>query len=196
MATMRYKNDRDQWVVLSFGGAGGDVTSDVIADSYNSERTEENPYNTGDIVMYEGLMYKAQEDGIYGEFDIDKWRQINVDIAIREAGGSGRAEWGYIEGNIEDQEDLQNELNKKLFTGNEFEPSTIINNADTLEGNRAASFLFSDKEQTLTNSQIRQIIENLRLSEFLPEILAQSSMEFLLDEADNILVDEDGNRLI
>ena len=59
MATMRYKNDRDQWVVLSFGssGSGGDVTSDIIADSYNSERTEENPYNTGDQKRY--IKFKA-----------------------------------------------------------------------------------------------------------------------------------------
>lgn len=49
-----------------------------LADAYDETRTSENPYNTGDIVMYELLMYKCLEDGVYGTWDGTKWERTTA----------------------------------------------------------------------------------------------------------------------
>ena len=55
-----------------------------LADAYDSTRTSANPYNTGDVVMYELLMYKCKEDGVYGNWDATKWERTTAG-----ASGSG-----------------------------------------------------------------------------------------------------------
>lgn len=49
-----------------------------LADAYDETRTSSNPYNTGDIVMYELLMYKCLEDGVYGTWDGTKWERTTA----------------------------------------------------------------------------------------------------------------------
>lgn len=49
-----------------------------LADAYDETRTASNPYNTGDIVMYELLMYKCLEDGVYGTWDGTKWERTTA----------------------------------------------------------------------------------------------------------------------
>lgn len=49
-----------------------------LADAYDDTRTSANPYNTGDIVMYELLMYKCLEDGVYGTWDGTKWERTTA----------------------------------------------------------------------------------------------------------------------
>lgn len=49
-----------------------------LADAYDDTRTSSNPYNTGDIVMYELLMYKCLEDGVYGVWDATKWERTTA----------------------------------------------------------------------------------------------------------------------
>ena len=49
-----------------------------MATAYDATRTSENPYNTGDIVMYEKIAYKCKEDGVYGTWDASKWEQTTL----------------------------------------------------------------------------------------------------------------------
>lgn len=49
-----------------------------LADAYDETRTASNPYKTGDIVMYELLMYKCLEDGVYGTWDGTKWERTTA----------------------------------------------------------------------------------------------------------------------
>lgn len=49
-----------------------------LADAYDETRTASNPYKTGDIVMYELLMYKCLGDGVYGTWDGTKWERTTA----------------------------------------------------------------------------------------------------------------------
>lgn len=49
-----------------------------IATAYDASTTSENPYNTGDIVMYEKIAYKCKYDGVYGTWDATKWEQTTL----------------------------------------------------------------------------------------------------------------------
>ena len=49
-----------------------------LADAYDETRTASNPYKKDDIVMYELLMYKCLEDGVYGTWDGTKWERTTA----------------------------------------------------------------------------------------------------------------------
>ncbi len=49
-----------------------------LAPAYDETRTSEDPYNTGDVVMKDALMYKCKEDGIYGAWDATKWERTTA----------------------------------------------------------------------------------------------------------------------
>lgn len=88
-----------------------------MATAYDATRTSSNPYNTGDIVMYEMIAYKCLEDGVYGTWDASKWEQTTLADNL---GGGDASEISYdntssgltatdvqsaideLEGNIED----------------------------------------------------------------------------------------------
>lgn len=88
-----------------------------IATAYDASTTSENPYNTGDIVMYEKIAYKCKYDGVYGTWDASKWEQTTLADNL---GGGDASEISYdnttsgltaddvqeaideLEGNIED----------------------------------------------------------------------------------------------
>lgn len=53
-----------------------------LAPAYNSTST----YNTGDIVTYEGGLYKAAEDGVTGTWDASKWTATTVSGELSSAG--------------------------------------------------------------------------------------------------------------
>ena len=57
-----------------------------LAPAYDETRTSEDPYNTGDVVMKDALMYKCKEDGIYGAWDATKWERTTA--GEEGAGGS------------------------------------------------------------------------------------------------------------
>ena len=59
-----------------------------LADAYDSTRTSANPYNEGDVVMYELLMYKCKEDGVYGAWDASKWERTTAGANGSGGGGS------------------------------------------------------------------------------------------------------------
>lgn len=59
-----------------------------LADAYDSTRTSSNPYNTGDIVMYQYLMYICKEDGVYGAWDATKWERTTAGANGGGGGGS------------------------------------------------------------------------------------------------------------
>lgn len=49
-----------------------------LADAYDETRTSLNSYKKDDIVMYELLMYKCLEDGVYGTWDGTKWERTTA----------------------------------------------------------------------------------------------------------------------
>lgn len=57
-----------------------------LAPAYDETRTSADPYNTGDVVMKDALMYKCKEDGIYGAWDATKWERTTA--GEEGAGGS------------------------------------------------------------------------------------------------------------
>ena len=59
----------------------GKVETD-LAPAYNSTST----YNTGDLVTYEGGLYKAAEDGVTGAWDASKWTATTVSGELSSAG--------------------------------------------------------------------------------------------------------------
>lgn len=91
-----------------------------IATAYDASTTSENPYNTGDIVMYEKIAYRCKYDGVYGAWDASKWEQTTLADNL---GGGDASEISYdnttsgltaddvqeaideLEGNIEDVSD-------------------------------------------------------------------------------------------
>lgn len=91
-----------------------------IATAYDASTTSANPYNTGDIVMYEKIAYKCKYDGVYGTWDASKWEQTTLADNL---GGGDASEISYdnttsgltaddvqeaideLEGNIEDVSD-------------------------------------------------------------------------------------------
>lgn len=91
-----------------------------IATAYDASTTSGNPYNTGDIVMYEKIAYRCKYDGVYGTWDASKWEQTTLADNL---GGGDASEISYdnttsgltaddvqeaideLEGNIEDVSD-------------------------------------------------------------------------------------------
>ena len=85
-----------------------------LAPAYDEHTTSENPYNTGDIVMYEFLMYKCLEDGVYGVWDPTKWERTT---AGEEGGSGGGGNADYVELTQAEYDALtpQEKMNGKLY---------------------------------------------------------------------------------
>ena len=85
-----------------------------LAPAYDEHTTSENPYNTGDIVMYEFLMYKCLEDGVYGVWDPTKWERTT---AGEEGGSGGGGNADYVELTQAEYNALtpQEKMNGKLY---------------------------------------------------------------------------------
>lgn len=85
-----------------------------LAPAYDEHTTSENPYNTGDIVMYEFLMYKCLEDGVYGIWDPTKWVRTT---AGEEGGSGGGGNADYVELTQAEYDELtpQEKMNGKLY---------------------------------------------------------------------------------
>ena len=85
-----------------------------LAPAYDEHTTSENPYNTGAIVMYEFLMYKCLEDGVYGVWDPTKWERTT---AGEEGGSGGGGNADYVELTQAEYDALtpQEKMNGKLY---------------------------------------------------------------------------------
>lgn len=85
-----------------------------LAPAYDEHTTSENPYNTGDIVMYEFLMYKCLEDGVYGIWEPTKWERTT---AGEEGGSGGGGNADYVELTQAEYDLLtpQEKMNGKLY---------------------------------------------------------------------------------
>lgn len=57
-----------------------------LAPAYDETRTSADPYNTGDVVMKDALMYRCLDDGVYGAWDATKWERTTA--GEEGAGGS------------------------------------------------------------------------------------------------------------
>ena len=56
-------------------------TSDLIADAYDPTDS----YDTGDIVIYNGKLYRANEDSITGAWDSSKWVETTIANEVEDA---------------------------------------------------------------------------------------------------------------
>ena len=61
-----------------------------LAEAYDATRTAAEPYNTGDIVMYDYIMYVCKEDGVFGAWDPTKWERTTA--SAHGAGGGSDVE--------------------------------------------------------------------------------------------------------
>lgn len=114
-----------------------------IATAYDASTTSENPYNTGDIVMYEKIAYKCKYDGVYGTWDASKWEQTTLADNL---GGGDASDISYdnttsrltaddvqeaideVEGNIEDVSDGLDDAVESLAPA--FDPTETYNEGD------------------------------------------------------------------
>lgn len=56
-----------------------------LAAGYDATRGAADPYNTGDVVMYDFVMYRCLEDGVYGAWNPTKWERTT---AVQEGGAN------------------------------------------------------------------------------------------------------------
>ena len=72
-----------------------------LADAYDINST----YNTGDVVMYEFLMYRCLEDNVTGVWDPEKWTRTT---AGEESGGGADLDiYGEASGTAEDHSQME-----------------------------------------------------------------------------------------
>ena len=62
-------------------------TSDLIADEYDTT----DYYDTGDLVIYDGTLYRALEDSITGAWDSTKWVETTIAEECQDAGSTATA---------------------------------------------------------------------------------------------------------
>ena len=55
----------------------------ISAEGYDTTET----YNTGDLVVYENVLYKCNDDGVTGVWDASKWDQTNLATEVENGGG-------------------------------------------------------------------------------------------------------------
>lgn len=73
--------------------AAGLVPETMVADEYVTTST----YYSGDICIYEGVLYKALEDDITGDWDSTKWDAITISSEL-ENSGTGNVADVYVNG--------------------------------------------------------------------------------------------------
>lgn len=85
-----------------------------LAPAYDEHSTAENPYNTGDIVMHDALMYKCKADGVYGAWDATKWERTT---AGEEGGGGGGGNADLVELTQAEYDELtpEEQMNGKMY---------------------------------------------------------------------------------
>lgn len=53
-------------------------TQSGIAPLYDATTTSSNAYNTGDIVIYNTVLYKCIDDDVYGAWNSEKWETVTI----------------------------------------------------------------------------------------------------------------------